>query len=101
MPTTNNRKNLKAQIDLLSDEHQQITFKACQITNSLSLLEERIVAKSGASYAAQKTIQYFIELDKYLESQEDRIPRVRAEIEQIRKNINIPDIYYSLNKGEE
>lgn len=89
MPNTRNRLNLKAQIDLLSDGHQEIALKAVDANRVLVELDERLAKGTGPSIFTRAADRHLNELGAYLEAQEERVRRIRAEIEQIRKNIRV------------
>lgn len=84
MPNIRNRVNLKAQIDLLSDAHSDIAQEAARANKNL-LLADEAGSETGLFFADSCLLR----LEEDLEEQAARCLRVRAEIEQIRKNIRV------------
>lgn len=88
MPNESNRRNLKAQMDLLSDAHADITTQAAHANHRILYADERNVQKVDGGKLALKWAGRQLEiLEDMLGAQEDRIARVREEVEQIRKNL--------------
>ena len=88
MPNESNRRNLKAQMDLLSDAHADITAQAAHCNARIIVADEQNVAKPGSGSTSLKWAARQLEtLEELLDAQEDRLARVREEVEQIRKNL--------------
>lgn len=88
MPNTRNRANLKAQLDLLSDAHQDIADLTSKI-NTLLIDADEVEESQSAKRAFCLKIadRRFSNLTDLLSAQADRVYRVRAEVEEIRKNL--------------
>lgn len=90
MPNEANRRNLKAQMDCLSDAHAEITKRAALINSRLLDADTRNNVKPGNGAISLKFAgRQFDTLLADLEQQERRVARVRAELEQIKQNLRV------------
>lgn len=84
MPNEANRRNLKAQMDCLSDAHKELVDRAVKANNNLILADNGDTASNTRLNFADRQLAYLLE---DLEAQRKRILRVAAEVEEIKKNL--------------
>lgn len=89
MPNTNNRKNLKALIEILSDGHQDVAQQACDANLSFIKLDESLAEGKGGEIHKRFTQRKLENLLVLLEAHERRVSRVREEVGEILKNIRV------------
>jgi hypothetical protein len=88
MPNESNRRNLKAQMDLLSDAHADITAQAAHCNTRIIVADEQNTAKPGHGSTSLKWAGRQLEsLEALLEQQRLRVLRVAAEVKAIRENL--------------
>ena len=84
------RLNLKAMIDILSNGHQAVAHKGCDLNASILKMDE--ACRDGKrskilEWAVDRNVESF---EAHLRAQEDRIRRVREEFQEIKKNLVSP-----------
>ena len=92
MPNSTNRKNLKNMIDLMSDGHNDVTQMAARTNNALLKLDDYLINTGGGPAEGihlRAANRYLNELQGMLDSHKARIGRVREEIQEIQKNIQV------------
>lgn len=89
MPNTNNRKNLKNLIEMLSDGHQDVAQQASDANVSFMKLDEALAEGKGGAIFQKFTCRKLEVLLELLEAHEKRVARVREEVREILKNIRL------------
>jgi len=88
MPNESNMRNLKALMDLLSDNHADITAQAAHVNARVILADERNSERAGSGSVSLKWAARQLEtLEELLDNQRRRTARVLAEVKAIRKNL--------------
>lgn len=82
-----NRRNLKALMDLLSDNHKEITHQAAYANKLILKADELQANKLNADTSMKWAGRHLDNLAELLEEQATRIYSVRDEILRIKKNL--------------
>jgi hypothetical protein len=86
MPNTRNRINLRGQMDLLADGHADIMGTASRANNRFILGD---AGDKPSPVQLRFAINNLSNLTVLLKSQRDRLCRVIAEVEEIKKNVKV------------
>jgi hypothetical protein len=95
MPNTANRRTLKAMMDLLSDNHAEITATAAKVNaalveaDGLAVGDNTLSDIKKSSFKRNLADRHLDTLTVLLASQATRTQRVLAEVEEIQKNIRV------------
>ena len=87
MKTENYRRVIRAQMDLMSDSHQEIVDLACEVTGSIITLEEAATTGRNSNVYLAAVDSKIDVLVLLLESQEHRLVRIREEMGEIQRGV--------------
>jgi hypothetical protein len=86
----NNRRTLRALLDILSDAHLAITEQGASVNGAFLKLDESIEASIGVAIYAKRPSSQIDTLIALLQEQAQRCIRIAEELETVKNNVKVP-----------